>query len=377
MCRHQCRHDPLGAAHARRSERGLTLVELMLGMGLGLLMLAAAAAVLLAAGRMQRNQQLLSDANEEARTALRVVARSMSAAGAGGSVFSYLDATLGRQQRSALIFVNGTTPLHAPSMPQQPDTLTLVRYAADRRSVLLAPLSGVNVVSVAPDARQPTTPGVVPEVFQKGEAAIITNFQKAMLVTIRAKAINAGLRTVDLTVNEADPSGLQDAQIPIEPGATVFPVRVVRYSVQYVAAAGSVPERADLVEEQLDPRTFAPFDPPLVTVLARNVEDFQVQWGYDRNDDGVADDSGSGAYSDVGPTDTSMDPGLTFARISLSARTSDALVSDKGQLVAKEDTPFERGIDLGSAASRPPSSGYRRRVISTVVLLKNLVAPRI
>ncbi|MFL5353791.1 hypothetical protein [Archangium sp.] len=358
-------------------ERGLTLVELMIGTALGLVMLAAAAAVLLAAGRMQRNQQLLSDANEEARTALRVVARSMSAAGAGGGVYSYLDSTLGRQQRPALFFANGTAALHAPSMPQQPDTLTLVRYAADRRSVLLAPLSGTNVVSVAPDARQPTTPGVVPEVFQNGEAAIITNFQRAMLVTIKAKAINAALRTVDLTVNESDPSALQDGQIPIEPGATVFPVRVVRYSVRYVAAAGKEPERADLVEEQLDPRTFAPFSPPLVTVLARNVEDFQVQWGYDRNDDGVADDSGSGAYTDVGPTNASMDPGLTFARISLSARTSTTLVSDKGELVAKEDTPFERGIDLGSAASRPPSSGYRRRVISTVVLLKNLVAPRI
>lgn len=377
MCRHQCRPDSLGAAHRRGSERGLTLVELMIGTALGLVMLAAAAAVLLAAGRMQRNQQLLSDANEEARTALRVVARSMSAAGAGGGVYSYLDSTLGRQQRPALFFTNGTTALHAPSMPQQPDTLTLVRYAADRRSVLLAPLSGTNVVSVAPDARQPTTPGVVPEVFQNGEAAIITNFQRAMLVTIKAKAINASLRTVDLTVNESDPSALQDGQIPIEPGATVFPVRVVRYSVRYVAAAGKEPERADLVEEQLDPRTFASFSPPLETVLARNVEDFQVQWGYDRNDDGVADDSGSGAYTDAGPTDTSMDPGLSFARISLSARTSTTLVSDEGELVAKDDSPFERGIDLGSAASRPPSSGYRRRVISTVVLLKNLVAPRI
>lgn len=377
MCRHQCRPDPLGAARMRGRERGLTLVELMLGLTLGLMMLAAAAAVLLAAGRMQRNQQLLSDANEEARAALRVVARSMSAAGAGGGVFSYMDDIRGRQQRSALFFSNGTAPLNAPTMPQQPDRITLVRYAADRRSVLLAPLSGVNVVSVAPDGRQPTTPGVVPEVFEKGEAAILTNFQKAMLVTIKEKAINAGLRSVDLKVNEADPSALQDPQVPIEPGATVFPVRAVSYYVKYVPVNGKVPERADLVEEQLDPRTFKPFEPPVITVLARNVEDFQVQWGYDRNDDGVADDSGDGAYSDTGPTETSMDPGLAFARISLSARTSDTLVSDQGALVAKEDTPFERGIDLGSAASRPPPSGYRRRVISTVVLLKNLVAPRI
>jgi len=79
----------------------------------------------------------------------------------------------------------------------------------------------------------------------------------------------------------------------------------------------------------------------------------------------------------VGPTESLFYPQLTFARISLSARTSDTLVSDQGEFVTQEDTPFERGLDLAGEDSRPPPSGYRRRVLSTVVLLKNLVAPRI
>ena len=372
MRRRQCRPDPLGPARARRSERGLTLVELLLGAGLGILMLSAVAMVLLAAGRIQRNQHLLSDANEEGRTALRNVARSMSAAGAGGAVYTYMDA-LGVRQRPALLFTNGVTPLNAPSMPQKPDSLILLRYVADRRTVLVGPLTSSRV-SVAPDARPPTAPGVEPTVFRDGESALITNFQRAMLVPISRRDLNAGLRTVDLTVTGNDPLALQDPQIPIEPGATVFPVRVIRYRVVYVAPVGNVAERADLVEETLDPRTLAPTQQ---TVLARNVEDFQLQWAYDRNDDGVADGAGAGAYTDVGPTESLFDPQLTFARISLSARTSDTLVSDQGEFVTQEDSPFERGLDLAGADSRPPPSGYRRRVLSTVVLLKNLVASRI
>ncbi|PTL77427.1 prepilin-type N-terminal cleavage/methylation domain-containing protein [Vitiosangium sp. GDMCC 1.1324] len=371
MRRHQCPPDPV--ARVRRSERGLTLIELLIGAALGVLMLAAAAAVLLAAGRMQRNQQLLSDANEEARTALRHVARAMSSAGAGGGVFSFMDATGARQQRPAVLFTNGAVALHEPTMPQKPDSLTLLRYAADRRSVLVGALTP-HVLSVAPDGRQPTTPGVQRDVFLNGESALVTNFQRAMLVTFTRKTLNGALRSVDLDVGANDPTALQDSQIPIEPGATVFPVQVIRYRVVYVPPAGTAAERADLVMETLDPRTLAPLQQ---TVLARNVEDFQVQWAYDRNDDGVADGSGANAYTDEGPTGPVLDPGLSFARVSLSARTSNTLVNDKGAFVTNEDTPFERGIDLDSAGTRPPSSGYRRRVLSTVVLLKNLVAPRI
>lgn len=375
MRRHQRRPDPLAPARKRRSARGLTLVELMLSAALGIVMLGAAVVVLLAAGRMRRNQQLLSDANEEARTALRQVSRALSAAGAGGPVYSFTSAVDGsRQQRPALLFTNGTTALNGTSMPQMPDSLTLLRYGADRRTVLVNPLN-INQVSVAPDGRQPTTPGVEPEIFRTGESALITNFQRAMLVPFQSKSLGmdaATARNVVQLTTPGDPTSLQDPLIPIEPGATVFPVRVVRFQVVYVPPEGRHPERADLVMETLEPLTLAPLTPPERTVLARDIEDFQVQWGYDRNDDGVADEG----FTDQGPTGPLLDPGLTFARLTLSARTSNSLVTDEGEYVVNEDTPFERGIDLGGGP-RPPVSGHRRRVLSTVVLLKNLAAPRI
>ncbi|MCY1077204.1 hypothetical protein [Archangium lansingense] len=374
MRRHQRRPHPLALARTRRSARGLTLVELMLSAGLGIMMLGAAVAVLLAAGRMRRNQQLLSDANEEARTALRQVSRILASAGAGGASYTFEDAAGLRQQRPSLLFANGAVALHEPTMPQRPDSLTLLRYGADRRTVLTNPLA-INQVSVAPDGRQPTTPGVEPEIFLEGESALITNFQRSMLVPFASKALtmdSANARNVVQLTTAVNPVALQDSLIPIQPGATVFPVRAVRIYVEYVAALGKIPERADLVMETVNPQTLLPLVPVQRTVLAKDIEDFQVQWAYDRNDDGVADE----AYSDMGPSGIQLDPGLAFARLTISARTSSTLVTDQGEYVVNEETPFERGIDLGTEP-RPPVSGHRRRVLSTVVLLKNLAASRI
>jgi hypothetical protein len=350
-------------------------VELMVSSALGLVVLGAALSVLLASGRMRRNQALLSDANEEARTVLRHLSRSLSTAGVGGSSYSFQAADGTRQQRSAIIFINGTTAL-SPQMPQMPDSLILLRYVPDRRSVLMGPLSS-GVVRVAPDGRDPALPGVVPEVFQADESALITNFQRALLVSFQSKSFNASTTSVELSLGGTFTSSvLQDPLFPVEPGATVFPVRVVQYSVVYVPATATSPARADLVEQTLNPQTLVPLRQ---FVLARDIEDLQVQWAHDRNEDGVADETPDpnihGAWSDEGPTVGLIEPSLTFARISLSARTSDELVTEEGAYKVELDTPFERGLDLGGP--RPAASGHRRRVLSAVVLLKNLVAPRI
>jgi hypothetical protein len=348
------------------------LIELMLSAALGMLVLGAAVAVLLSAGRIKHNQQLLSDANEEARQALRRVARSLSSAGAGGAVYTYVDGSGARQQRPSLLFTNGTVALHDPSLPQTPDELILMRYAPDRRTVLVGALVG-NPLRVAPDPRDPGVPGVQPTLFREGESALITNFQRAMLLPISMATLNTMSQTVDLDVGAVDAAALQDPLLPIEPGAAVFPVKLLRYRLVYVPPNGTLPQRSDLVEEILDPRTLAPLQQ---VVLARDIEDFQVQWAYDRNDDGVADDTGAGAYGDEGPTSTVMDPALLYARISVSARTSEELIGGDGQGVrVAGDTPFERGLDLGGP--RPAASGHRRRVLSTVVLLKNLASTRI
>jgi hypothetical protein len=360
--------------HARRLARGLTLVELMVSSALGLVVAGAALAVLLASGRMRRNQELLADANEQARIVLRHLTRTLAAAGAGGNSYSFQASDGTRQQRSAIIFLNGTTPL-APDMPQTPDSLILLRYVPDRRSVLMKPLAA-GKVHVAPDGRDTNTPGVVAEVFQQDESALITNYQRALLVSFRAKALNGGTKSVELDLDGFDSSVLQDPLFPVEPGAAVFPVRVVQYSVVYVPATATTPARADLVERTLHPQTL---DPLRQLVLAKDIEDLQVQWAHDRNDDGVADETPEptlqGAWSDVGPTASFIEPSLTFARISLSARTSDELLTEQGAYKTDLTTPFERGLDLGGP--QPAASGHRRRVLSAVVLLKNLVAPRI
>lgn len=336
---------------------------------LGIILLSAAVAVLLAAGRMRRNQQLLSDANEESRAALRTLSRALAATGVGGMKYAFLDESGNRVTRSALIFQNGVAPL-GPGMPQAPDTLTILRYKADRRSELLSDLTNSRFY-VTPDPRRATTPGVVAHHFEEGDSALITNFQRAMLVPVDRAQLDGGTPRVEVRTGGMIPETLQEQNgIRIESGASVFPVQIVRYRIEYVPASAQHPERGDLVMDTLHPRTGAVLT---TSVLARDVEDLQVQWATDSNGDGIHD-----GFNDVGPTADNIDQYLTYARVSLSARTSAPLIGDKGELQARgEMTPFERGLDLSGPTAQPEASGFRRRVLSTVVLLKNLAASRI
>jgi hypothetical protein len=349
--------------------------------------------VLLAAGRMRRNQQLLSDANDEARSALRVVSNTLGATGVGGGSYRYVASSGGVEQRSAIIFKNGTTALHLPSLPQKPDTLIVMRYGADRRSELAWPLTTGAPVRITPDPRPASTKGVEPQIFRAGENVLLTNFQTTMLLKLRKKELNQSqaVHTVDLDVGPVNFTSLQpvvsggkSSEPSIDVGASVFPVQMVKYYVEYVAAKGDQPERGDLVAETIDPFSPIVIDPPSPppppspnkVVLARNVEDFQVQWA-NADADGVAL-----GYSDTGPTETSIDRDLAYARISISARTSGTIMSNDRnvqQSVKEKDlSPFEQGLDLDpDTTTRPPLSGYRRRVLSTVVLLKNLAALRL
>ena len=390
MHRHQRRAHPLVLSPGRRrARRGLTLVELMLSGALGVVVMVAAVAMLMAAGRMRRNQQLLSDANEEARTALRYVTRGLASAGAGGPMFAFVDAGPSVRQGSVIAFKNGTTPLADPEMPQTPDELVLVRYLSDRRTYLVRPLGG-NKMSVAPDPRPATVPGVLAKVFEAKDLALVTNFKRAMLLPISGSTLDTGSSVVNLDLAVTDAAQLQDPLITIQPGASVFSVQVVRYRVVYRPKTAQTAARADLVMETIDPKTLLDPNPPPVTtvVLARDIEDFQVQWAFDRDEDGAPD----AAFDDKGPSASYLDPALSFARLSLSARTSSALIGEAGLVSqgtekgkglfipgAKDLTPFELGLDsdLGGKPKAKNEDGYRHRVMSTVVMLKNVAAPRL
>jgi type IV pilus assembly protein PilW len=393
MRRHQSHAHPLRPRWGRRVARGLTLLELMLSVALGVVVLVAATVMLLSASRMRRNQQLLSDANQEARTALKNVSRTLASAGAGGNTFNLRDnLSAVQKQVSVIAFKNGTSlqlrdvagapvaaSITSTTMKQRPDELVVLRYGADRRSDLVGNLVG-STLQMTPDPRLSTTPGVIPTIFLAEESALITNFNKAILLPVKSAAPNG--MYIDVTLlNEAKSEDVMDSTTDIQPGASVFPVRVIRYRLAYVPKQGNFPERTDLLMETIDPTLMLQDFPPAkrVVVLARDVEDFQVQWGYDYNADGVADTG----YGDTGPASKGMDAGLTFARVSLAVRTSTTLMDENGQALAndkKETTPLELGLDTsfgGTPQDPTKANGYRRRIMSTVVALKNVAAKRI
>src|SRR5690349_11843804 len=68
----------------RRHQRGLTLIELMISMVLGLVVIAGVISVLLANKRSYRSNEGLGQVQETARTAFELLARDIRQAGGTG-----------------------------------------------------------------------------------------------------------------------------------------------------------------------------------------------------------------------------------------------------------------------------------------------------
>ena len=369
---------------ARRAPRGVTLIELLVASALAMFVIGGAAAVVFAASRVQRNQQLLTDAGNESRDALGTVIRSLRIAGLGGARVAMWDATNGRPVTlSPITFWNGTAPLQATTMPQTPDAVAVLLPFPDRRSALLSPLGGSTQVQITPDPRDPAVRGVTPSIVHPSEYLVFSNLRRAIAVKVDSAQVVGNVVEVTLDV---DPAALQDPFQPIEPGAQVFPASLVRYRVVHFDAIPGQEEHANLVEERITPEDVVsgpplpddpgidPRDPPWPTrLVAKDVEDLQIDWGVDGDDDGTSDTGFLAAAGGAG------NPNLTFARVTLSARTQTALVDDQQREIGGTPSAtslFERGIDL-TGTLRPPSTGHRRRVVSSVTVLVNLALARL
>lgn len=130
-----------------RRQRGLTLVELMIGILLSLLILTAVVYVFAGSRASYRNQESLSAVQESGRIALEVLNRDIRMAGNPGcGNVNFLD------HRSPLLFNNDIALVPAPgATPADPDGITVRRGSAEFATVASSPaINQVELTSTVP-----------------------------------------------------------------------------------------------------------------------------------------------------------------------------------------------------------------------------------
>lgn len=128
-------------------QRGLTLVELMIGILLSLLILTAVVYVFAGSRASYRNQESLSAVQESGRIALEVLNRDIRMAGNPGcGNVNFLD------HRSPLLFNNEIALVPAPgATPADPDGITIRRGSPEFATVVNSPaLNQVELTSTVP-----------------------------------------------------------------------------------------------------------------------------------------------------------------------------------------------------------------------------------
>ncbi len=400
--------------HSRASQHGLTLVELMISTTLGAVVVAGAVTAVLASGRVQRNQTLMADAAENARLALFHIARQIEHAGVGGPTVRTTDAignivtlpVLRADPGSANpICANGIHDINRCSgtnpVGVTPDALYVLRVVPDERTVILDDFSDVTGVS---PLRIFANPHATTNARQKAYYSdayrwlLVTNTASSVLLKVTNVNQNTynSIPILELSTNPADLSGLSTTRNPFKKGDFALPARFVRYRLVFVDGPDNHPEkdRFYMVEEIFDPLhpPAGPYDTTGVLSthrLAEGVEDFKIEWGWDRDGDGIVDPtvnpdpmSTANGWTATPPSDADLaNPSLLFARLSVSVRTRQELIDGAGRRLKRStsvDDPVEVGLQerIGvqpdDAPPALPTTSHRRRVVQTIVPLRNL-----
>lgn len=189
---------------APRRQRGLTLVELMIGILLSLLILTAVVYVFAGSRASYRHQESLSAVQESGRIALEVLGRDIRMAGNPGcGNLSFLD------HRSPLLFSNELALVAAPgAAATDPDGITIRRGSPEFATVATSPaLNQIELVSTAPLG-----------VIAAGDILLVSDCAFTEALTVQVVAGNLITATGDLSRQ-------------FRPGSQVMRLETVVYAV--------------------------------------------------------------------------------------------------------------------------------------------------
>lgn len=332
----------------QNGQSGFSLVELMVGMALGLMLIAGAASIYLATKRSYVEVEQVAALAENARFAEQIVAASLRQMGFFGEL-SAVSVDVDPNLTAGPLVGDCTSPAEAGAY-----NLARLGYAAtvDNTGAALGCIddgvadTDVLVIKRAlsqpftsgsrdPDVNDPPS-GVIdtPGALQDGRTYVMTNNITGVLFD-----------------GAAPPSITAGGQVP---GGSAWPYQ---YEVFYIRQVDADPDAPRMLS-----RRVLSYDPATLAMkfttedLAEGVENLQLLFGYDSDGDGEVD-----SYRDPSAIGGNW-PGVESVEVFMLVRS------------ATRDTQYidEKTYQLGDTTVDPTNDHFRRMLSHTSVSLRNL-----
>ncbi len=312
---------------------GFTLVELMISMTISIFLVSGIIQLYSASRSAFRAQEQAGHLMENGRTGTEILSRTIRLArywGCAGTQDASVTNHLANNQQG-IFGINGTTD-EITVFQVEDDTETSILDINDtlNASVNPDPLSSTAKVHVAQDSG-----------FETGDFVVINNCAQADVIQLSGVTTVSGEDQLAFT-------GCSTCTQSYETNASVFKVRRTRFFI----ATGTSGE----------PALFQQEDGGTAIELIEGVEDMQILYGEDTNDDDTVDRYvQSDVINDVCVQDSNADcwRGIADVRISLLLRTTENGVTSAAQTYLFDGT------------SRTATDNRLRREFLTIISLRN------
>jgi len=342
-----------------RRQRGLSLIELMISITIGLLLLAGITALMAQQSQASSELEKASRQIENGRYAMQVLQRDIQLAGYYGEYYN-----LGSAPTS---FPNPCTTEVTPPAPELPlsDGLPLPIQGYDSPSSVPAPLSGcladsnhvpgtdILVIRHTDTAAIPITSAVAGQIYLQTGLDVTQNFNKGLgsgsdISVFTYKKMDgtaADLRKYLVHIYFVSP-----CNVPADGGST---------------CTGSGDDNGNPVPtlKRLELSVNNGATAFTIVPLVEGIENFQLDYGLDTNNDGAPDTYTTGTYSSDTTAMTPVDwANVMTVRVNLLARNNEKTAGHTDS----------KTYALGSAGTVGPfNDAYKRRVFSAVVRAVN------
>ncbi len=332
-------------------QRGLSLVELMIAVTLGLIVLAAILAVFNQNSRSFRQTDAVARMQDSARFALDTLARDLAMAGYYGGLYGA--AGIVPISRAPTLDCGSADSSTSPATPWAFQLRRRVEFRNQRSAVTVAsafPCLGGSSTPVAPDTDIVAIRRVAGQVTAEiaaGGSVQLRPYQVYLKTngTVGSLIQNGSSASFSLSTSTVEP-----LQAPMSFWKYVPRLYFIR---SYAETPGDgVPALCRMELQHVASPTMA------VECLADGVENLQLEWGLDSDNDCVVD------------TYTSSPDADALAQTAITARVWILVRSTEPEGGYRDDKTFEFG-DYETAAGR--ADAFHRRVYSTTVQLRNPV----
>lgn len=368
---------------SRKTQRGYTLIEVLIGATIMLLVVLATLALYVSSNRLSVDQQQFAALQHDVRSAMFFISRDAKSVGAG------VHPSFG------MYFLQGiNNDTNQDSAPVQTDRITILGNSDPLRLIIQAYAPGSGTISIEPDQLPlyPYTANAYPTDPLGYINRAILILPNPELSTANGElgqvtGVDFGTNTVTFnTINEPLPNGLAPGGgAPDYVGGTVHFIELKTYWLDVDGNYPGLTAGTDgylglpgvMYVSQWNPNNNA-YDH---LALALNIEDLQLQYHGDMDNDQLLDDNNADAtissldFLNWGDTYDWTDPvalaGIRFVRILLLGKTENAYVSVSGTPPAGATFIYSKPSIADSPAGAVVDN-HRRFLLESTANIRNM-----